>query len=398
MRRRNFLLAILAGASLATPAAAPSELERKITDFVEKNNLPGIVTLVQQGDEVVHYSAVGPVNVDEGPDMEEDAIFRIFSMSKPIVAVGLLQLVDQGRIALDDDIREHLPAFDPFEFDGQEFTVTVHHLLSHTGGFGYGGGFRSWAEIRYLIANPLSRSNTLNDMIDDVSGIDLMYAPGQQWQYSIASDIQGALIEAVSGLPLDEYLRKFIFEPLDMRDTGFWVTPERADRLVDMYEYDADGLSELAAFNPDDIEFQEFAHKSDYLEEPVLLSGGGGLVSTARDFSHFAQMLLAKGEFGGERLLSAELVERMVSSHTIGLDTSFLPHVYPNTGFGYGIGVKEKHGDTRPRGSFYWAGMGGTVFWGDPENDLIVVAMMQVEDGWVALERWLIPEVYSLLE
>lgn len=398
MKFQTFLLAVIAGASTVPPVTANDQLEQKIADFVEENNLPGIVTLVKQGDEVLHFSAVGRVNVSSGPEIEKDAIFRVFSMSKPIVALGLLQLVDQRKLSLDDDIRDYLPALDPFEFDGQEYTVTVHQLLSHTAGLGYGGGFRSWAQFRYLISNPLSRSNTLGEMIDDISGIGLMFAPGQRWGYSIASDVQGALIEAISGLRLDEYLRRHVFEPLDMRDTGFWVPPEQAARLVDMYEYDAEGLTELVTFDPSEIEFQEFGRDSDYLAEPILLSGGGGLVSTAGDFSRFVQMLLAKGEFGDKRLLSVELSERMLSSHTRGLDTAFLPMVYPNTGFGYGIGIKEEQGDTRPQGSFYWAGMGGTVFWGDPEHELIVIAMMQVEDGWVALERWLIPEVYSLIE
>lgn len=398
MEFRAVAMALILSVAAAPPAMAYDELEQEIGAFVAANNLPGVVTLIQQGEDTLHFSAVGRVNTRSGPGMQKDAIFRIFSMSKPVVAFALLQLVDQGKLELDDDIRRYLPALDPFEFDGQEYTVTVRHLLSHTAGLGYGGGFRSWTQFRYLIANPLSKRNKLDDLIDDISGIDLLYVPGQRWGYSLASDVQGALVEAASGLTLDEYLRQNVFDPLQMHDTAFQVPQEKAARLVDLYEYDAEGLEELTAFDPDDIDHKEPAKRSAYLRKPVLLSGGGGLVSTAADYSRFVRMLLNKGRVEDRQLLSSELVEQMLTSHTRGLDTSFLPAVYPNTGFGYGLGVKEAEGGYRTKGSFYWAGMGGTVFWGDPENDLLVVAMMQVEDGWVALERWLVPRVYSLIE
>lgn len=329
--------------------------------------------------------------------MQKDAIFRIFSMSKPITAFALLQLVDQGRVALSDDIRKHLPEFDPFEHDGKPQVITVHQLLTHTAGFGYGGGIRNWIDIRYLLANPLSRRNSLRDMVDDLSGIELKFVPGQRFGYSIASDVQGALIEAVAKMPLDRYLQQQVFDPLQMKDTGFFVPESEKHRLVDMHEHETDSLDEALVFNRNKIFLAESGAKSPFLKKPNFLSGGSGLVSTAADFSRFTAMLRNKGRFGGKTLLSPRLVELMLSSQTGGLNMSFLPKVYPGAGFGYGVGVMKATGGARNRGTYFWAGRGGTLFWLDPVTDVQVIVMMQLEDGWIALDRWMTIEVQALL-
>jgi len=319
-------------------------------------------------------------------------------MTKPLTAVALLQLVDRGLVTLGADIRTYLPDFKAFELNGKPCKITVHQLLTHTAGFGYGGGLKSWVDIRYLLANPLSRDNTLADMVDDLSGIDLKFAPGDRFEYSIASDIQGAIIEAVTHQSLDQYFQENLFAPLDMTDTGFFVPRSEHHRLVDMYEYDAGTFEKAYVFDREKIHFVEYGESSDYLRKPTLLSGGGGLVSTARDYANFAQMLLNEGEFNGNRVLSPALARAMLSSHTKGLDTHFLPRVYDGVGFGYGVGVKETRGDTRSQGTFFWGGMGGTVFWADPASELQVVVMFQVEDGWIAMEKWMIPQVYKLID
>tara|TARA_R110001592_G_scaffold349774_1_gene645354 strand:- start:5512 stop:6621 length:1110 start_codon:yes stop_codon:yes gene_type:complete len=366
--------------------------------MIKQHELPGAVVLIKKGDEIIHYDVYGKVNVEQAQLMKKDAIFRLYSMSKPITAVALLQLVGQGKVSLADDIRQYLHGFEPFEFEGKKQVVTIHQLLSHTAGFGYGGGIKSWVDIRYLLVNPLSRSNTLTDLVDDLSGIDLKFPSGSKFEYSIASDIQGALIEAVSGMRLDDYLQQHIFAPLNMKDTGFFVPKSEEHRLVDMYEYDASTFEEASVFNRENILFSETGKDSEYLKQPKLFSGGGGLVSTTIDYSNFVSMLKNKGQFNGKTILSESLIEKMLSSKTTGLDTHFLPRVYKGAGFGYGIGIKESSGDTRNQGSFFWAGMGGTTFWADPIADVQVVVMMQVEDGWIALEKWLIPEVYKMIE
>lgn len=389
---------VLSLSLLSTSTFATDQFADNFNALITQHKLPGAVVIIKKGDETIHYNAYGKVNVDLAPSMKKDAIFRLYSMSKPITAVALLQLVDQEKILLTDDIRTYLPDFEPFEFEGEPQIVTVHQLLSHTAGFGYGGGIKNWVDIRYLLANPLSRGNNLTDLVDDISGIDLKFTPGSKFEYSIASDIQGAIIEAVSNMPLDEYLQKNVFTPLNMKDTGFYVPKSDQHRLVDMYEYDASTFEEAYVFNSEKILFSETGKESEYLEQVELISGGGGLVSTAMDYSNFVSMLQNKGQFNGKTILSAPLIEKMLSSKTTGLDTHFLPRVYQGAGFGYGVGIKETSGDIRNKGSFFWGGMGGTIFWADPVADIQVVVLMQVEDGWIALEKWLIPEVYKMVE
>ncbi|NRA70329.1 MAG: beta-lactamase family protein [Gammaproteobacteria bacterium] len=398
MINKNLCQSILSLYFLSLSTIASDQFTDSFTSMIKQHQLPGAVVLIKKGNNIIHYDAYGKVNVEQAQLMKKDAIFRLYSMSKPITAVALLQLVEQRKVSLEDDIRKYLPGFEPFEFEGENHIVTIHQLLSHTAGFGYGGGIKSWVDIRYLLANPLSRSNTLTDLVDDLSGIDLKFPPGSRFEYSIASDIQGALIEAVSGMRLDDYLQQHIFTPLNMKDTGFYVPKRDQHRLVDMYELDVGSFEEASIFKRENILFSEKGKDSEYLERPELMSGGGGLVSTTIDYSNFVTMLQNKGQFNGKSILSEHLVEKMLSSKTTGLDTHFLPRIYQGVGFGYGIGIKETSGDTRHQGSFFWAGMGGTIFWFDPIADVQVVVMMQVEDGWIALEKWLIPEVYRMIK
>lgn len=338
---KKLSISLLSLCLISTTTLANNDFSDKFNSFIAKNKLPGAVVLIKKGNKTIHYNAYGKVNVEQAPLMKQDAIFRLFSMSKPITAVALLQLVDQKKINLTDDIRKYLPNFEPFEFEGEQQTVTVHQLLSHTAGFGYGGGIKNWVDIRYLLANPLSRSNSLNDLVDELSGIDLKFTPGSKFKYSIASDIQGAIIESVSKQPLDQYLKTNIFTPLNMQDTGFYVSKNKQSRLVDMYVYEASEFAEAFEFIPEKIVLSETGNESDYLERPKLKSGGGGLVSTARDYSNFVSMLQNKGLFNNKRILSSSLIEKMLSSKTTGLDTHFLPRLYKGVGFGYGLALKK---------------------------------------------------------
>ncbi|MCL1035886.1 beta-lactamase family protein [Shewanella submarina] len=394
----SLIALLISPLGLTAHASAINQFNHAFAGMLESHQLPGAVVHVKHKGKLIVHQAIGVRNLDAPMPIRTDDIFRIYSMTKPVTAVALLQLVDQGKVDLDADIRRYLPGFEPFEFDGQPQIVTVHHLLSHTAGFGYGGGLKSWIDIRYLLANPLSRNNSLDDLVDDLSGIELKFAPGSRFEYSIASDIQGAIIEAVTNQPLDQYFEEHIFGPLQMSNTGFAVPAAAKHRLVDMYEYDASTFEQALTFNKEDILFVETGSESEYLSKPTLISAGGGLVSTAQDYANFVGMLLNGGEFNGKRILSNELLTKMLSSHTQGLDTHFLPRIYENVGFGYGLAVEQAQHGLRPQGSFFWAGMGGTLFWGDPHNDLQVVVMFQVEDGWIALEKWLLPEIYKLIQ
>lgn len=369
-----------------------------LNNLLIEHDLPGVVVHIKHNNELVLHQAFGKVNVKRSHVLQTDNIFRIYSMTKPLTAVALLQLVDKGLIDLKADIRQYLPEFVPFTFNGEPKVITIHQLLSHTAGFGYGGGFKSWVDFRYLLANPMSRSNDLRELVDDISGIGLKFSPGDKFEYSIASDIQGAIIEAVTNQPLDEYFREHLFEPLEMVDTEFYVPEDKQSRLVDMYEYDAGTFEKAYTFDSKHIHFVEEAIDSEALLKPTLISAGGGLMSTSKDYANFVEMLLNGGMFNGQVILSNKMLTKMLSSHTQGLDTHFMPRVYKGVGFGYGLGIKEIAGDTRSQGSFFWSGLGGTLFWGDPQRNLQVVVMFQVEDGWVALEKWMIEHVYQLID
>ncbi len=369
---------------LISAVNAEKKLENDIASYLEQNQFPGMVTLVLKDDEIVHFSAIGSNNLKQQSPIQKDHIFRIYSMTKPITALALLQLVEAGKVQLDSDIREYLPALELFEYDGQEVTITVHQLLSHTAGLGYFGGFSSWNDFLYLILDPNDRDNTTDELISDVSGIELKHKPGAQWRYSIASDLQGAIVEKVTGQRLEDYFQEHIFKPLGMTETSFIVDSKMAPRLVDMYEYE-----------DQEVDLSELARKSDYLEAPNLHSGGGGLVSTATDYAKFVQLLLHKGQYQDKRIIGAQYVEMMLADHAKDMDTWFLPKLYTNGSYGYGIGIKVGEQDIRPKGSFFWAGRGGTFFWGDPENNLVVVGMIQLEDGWRKMDRWLTPKIYQ---
>jgi len=394
---RSTMLGLMFMVASTTHGLDQRAFDQHVMGLLAEHKLPGLVLHIRHQGRELKHQAYGNVDVEGHRLMKTDDIFRIYSMTKPVTAVAMLQLIDRGLIDFDDDIRKYLPILEPLEYEGQEYVVTIHQLMSHTAGFGYGGGLKNWTDIRYLLANPLSRNKTNEEMVEAISGIDLKFQPGHKFEYSIASDLQGAIIENVTGLSLDAYFEKFVFQPLDMVDTGFYVSENAQARLVDMYEYDASTFEEALFFNQEKIEWIESGEESDYLTKPSLLSAGGGLVSTSHDYANFAQMLLQNGVYKDQRILSEASVKKMISSHTTGLDLHFLPRIYQSVGFGYGVGVQQALNEARPQGSFFWAGMGGTLFWVDPKNDLIVVAMMQVEDGWIALEKWIVPKVYELI-
>jgi CubicO group peptidase (beta-lactamase class C family) len=374
MKFNQSISSIILMTCFSMQALANSTLTDALNQYIDKQNLPGVETLVIRKGKVWHHSVVGYNDLEKGSLLKKHSIFRIFSMTKPLVATAMLQLVDKGLIELDANVSDYIPELVSVKLNGKNVEISIEELLAHTAGFEYN-------------FDALHKSNDTDEFLNNISSSRLAFAPGTKWGYSMASDIQGAIIEKITGESLDKYLHENVFKPLNMQDTAFWVPENKAHRLVEDYEYEK-SLEKSNKIKANDAK---------YLSQPSFLSGGGGLVSTAKDYSHFLTMMLNHGEYKGKQIIKNSTLRKMLTSHTVDLDTGFLPKIYPNSGFGLGLGIKEGKNDLRSRGSYYWAGKGGTLFWVDPTEELIVVAMMQAEDAWPLLNKWLGEKIYNLL-
>jgi CubicO group peptidase (beta-lactamase class C family) len=300
--------------------------------------------------------------------VEKDTIFRIASMTKPIVGVAMMMLWEEGKWALDDPVSKHIPQFaglkvaTPAGEVAQTRPMTMRQLMSHTAGFDASAGY----------ADDNLRAGNLQGMIDTLSRLPLAFQPGREWRYGPSVDIQGYVVEKLSGQTLDVFLKQRIFEPLRMTDTGFWVDRSKAGRATKVFTYN-EGKTLITA--PNQV-------RGDLTERPAFLSGSGGLNSTTEDYFRFSQMLLDGGQANGRRLLKPSTVELMYQNVlepgvTIGRTAAGL-------GFGmdFAIVLDPKAADT-PEGknTYYWGGAFGTWFWIDPTNDLIVVGMIQNTNG-----------------
>jgi len=351
--------------------------------MIDAGELAGAVTLVARRGKVARRSVLGLNNIAAKTPLEEDTIFRIFSMTKPVTAVAMMILHDEGRWRADDPIAKHLPVFgDVSVYDRDKKAVAPHHaptmreLMSHTAGLSYG-----WSEEAYDKAFKAAKvwsAPSLSEFAARIARVPLAYQPGEQWMYSVSMDIQGAIIEALSGMKLADFMRTRIFEPLGMVDTGFYVPQEKLGRLATLYRQSSKtGLTELA--NP--REFFNF----DHLSAPAVPSGGGGLVSTLDDYARVAQMLLNRGALGGVRIVSEAAVAEMTANHlpewmlAKGFGVGFM-QIRPGFGYGYNGAVftdPAAAGLPVGRGTYEWDGAAQTWFWVDYENDLIFVGMVQ---------------------
>ncbi len=339
--------------------------------LVDDKKLANVVTLVARHGEIVNLDAYGVLDVSDPKPAQVDSIFRIASMTKPITGAAMMMLWEEGRWKLDDPVAKHIPAFEGLlvrRKDGgpvaQTRPMTMAQLMSHTAGFGRAGDYPEGA----------LRAGDLQDMIDTLAKLPLSFQPGTDWRYGPSVDIQGYLIEQMSGQGLDEFFEARLFAPLGMKDTGFWVDPAKGARVSRIHKYDEAGVIRAAGqaniFNT---------------SKPKFLAGGGGLVSTIEDYWRFAQMILDGGEFAGRRYLKPETVQLM---HTSVLEpgvnvTLYLPDT---TGLGFGMDfaiVEDPAAAKTSQGvqSFYWGGAFGTWFWIDPINDMIVVGMIQNQAG-----------------
>ena len=341
---------------------------RTMRGLVDDGKLAGVTTLVARHGRVVHFDAYGVRDLDSRAPVEKDTIFRIASMTKPIVGVAMMMLWEEGKWALDDPVSKHIPQFaglkvaTPAGEVPQTRPMTMRQLMSHTAGFDASAGY----------ADDNLRAGNLQDMIDKLARLPLAFQPGTEWRYGPSVDIQGYVVEKLSGQTLDVFLRQRIFEPLRMTDTGFWVDRAKAGRATKVFTYN-EGKTLITA--PNQV-------RGDLTERPAFLSGSGGLNSTTEDYFRFSQMLLDGGQANGRRLLKPSTVELMYTNVlepgvTIGRTAAGL-------GFGmdFAIVLDPKAADTpEGRNTYYWGGAFGTWFWIDPTNDVIVVGMIQNTNG-----------------
>ena len=353
-------------------------LDDAMQGLVDDGLLAGITTMIARHGKIAHFGTFGHQNIEDGVEMSEDTIFRIYSMTKPITGVALMILYEEGRFRLSDPVHRYIPEFEGLEVaredgpNGQPITEPAHHpmtireLMAHTAGLSYGIFSESQVDSLYNEANVLDNDSTLKDMIDKLAKIPLRQQPGSMWHYSVAVDVQGYLVEVLSGQRFDEFLNERIFGPLSMNDTAFHVAADKADRFSQVYTHDADGNL---------IAQEGFGGRRDYLEPPAFLSGGGGLVSTTMDYMRFSQMLLNGGELDGVRILAPSTVRLMHLNHL----PRELKEMSPGTGFGldFAVVLDPVAADGISKGEYYWGGAAGTWFWIDPREDLVFVGMIQ---------------------
>lgn len=354
---------------------------------IDASRIPGAVMLIAHRGETVFESALGVRDPETGAPLTMESIFRIYSMTKPIVSVGLMMLVEEGRLLISDPVSKYLPEMrdlrvgvETVSADGKavlslvpaEREMTVQDLLRHTSGLTYGIFGESLVKSEYGKAG-VERSGITNaEFIERLATVPLAYQPGTTWEYSRSTDVLGVLIERLTGRTLDEFVDERILKPLRMHDSGFWVQPDQQHRIAEAFDTDPDTGQEIRLLN--------------IRSRPTFLSGGGGMVSTARDYLRFAAMLRGGGAHDGVRLLSAKTVQYMASDHLCAIpgataSPTFLPG--PGYGFGLGFAVRTSIGGAFTPGSvgdFNWSGLGGTYFWIDPVEDLIAIWMMQAPE------------------
>jgi CubicO group peptidase (beta-lactamase class C family) len=376
------------------------KLNGGMKSLVDEGRLAGVVTMVARHGKIVNFTAQGKRDIATGTPIQKDSIFRIYSMSKPITGVAMMMLFEEGKWQLNDPVSKYIPEFAGMKVYGtdavgnmtlkeQVHPVTMRELMSHSGGFTYGAFSNTPVDKLVRDADVLNVGINLDEFIKRVAKIPLNAQPGTEWHYSISVDIQGYIVQKLSGMPFEEFLEKKIFKPLSMVDTGFYVPKEKIGRLAEFYSYDKDGK----------LQVQKGGLNHDFGQKPALSSGGGGLVSTATDYMRFCQMLLNGGQLDGVRLLSPRTVELM--------RTNMLP---PNmqvalgatsTGavFGLDFAVYDNvvaAGGYYGKGTFWWGGAAGTWFWIDPTNDLIMIGMIQQAAGTGAAAVSGVPDVRGL--
>ena len=385
-----FSAQILADVEQARLDAVAADLKARI----DEGKLSGAVVMVAQDGEVLMHEAMGYQNVEDQVPMSKDTIFRIFSMTKPVTGTALMMLWDEGKFQLDDPVEMHLPELAGMQVfveqneDGSWVTepadhpMTVRELMSHTGGLVYTPPLSQGPVAEaYAKAGIMNLTGaTLAESMPALKDIPLSYQPGSQWVYSISVDVQGYMVERLSGMRFGEFLETRIFQPLGMVDTGFSVKPENAARLSRQYAPNNDGTLRRTDNRPGLANF-------DFLSPPKFESGGGGLTSTAADYMRFVQMHLGGGELNGVRILSEAAVAQM-RANQLPEAVANIGQLYPGNVFGLDFAIVENSDSYQgaSEGTHWWWGIAGSWFWIDPVENIGFIGMIQNDDILYSLQ------------
>jgi CubicO group peptidase (beta-lactamase class C family) len=388
-----------AGMSRAALDRIDDHLKRR---YIDANRFPGTQLVVYRRGQVVHSSVQGFADLERKAPMRDDTIFRIYSMTKPITSVAFMMLVEQGLVALDEPVHKYIPEWKNlgvFQAGTAPAFVTrpparpmqIVDLLRHTSGLTYGFQQRSNVDAAYRDnqIGTIELAGTLDSMIAALAKIPLEFSPGEAWNYSVSTDVIGYLVGKISGIPFERFLKERIFDPLGMADTDFYVPAEKAHRLAACYNATVSGM--MAVHSPgakSALSLQDDPATSPYRSPPSLISGGGGLCSTAADYLTFCRALLNGGELDGVRLIGPKTLALMTANHLPGnrdlpemSRSMFAEATYSGVGFGLGFSVTMNPAKTLVPGSpgeYAWGGAATTSFWIDPAEELITIFMTQV--------------------
>src|SRR5262245_2091876 len=367
-------------------------ISRNIQKSIDENRIAGAVSLVARHGKIAYFKAFGMANREDGKSMQTDQIFRICSMTKPITSVAVMMLYEEGRFLLNEPVSNFIPEFKEMKVLDPPYTedktsppgslmdakrpITIRHLLTHTSGLTYHWNARLGKQYREagMGHGVLHQDGTIGDAVKKLAKLPLLFHPGDAWEYSVADDVLGYLVEVVSGMPLDKFLQERLFKPLGMKDTGFFFPETKVSRLAGAYTYYPDkGLQPFR--DQQTIEEGSFVYSADYpYHAPrTYFSGGGGLCSTAEDYYRFCQMMLNGGKLADARILSRKSVELISQNHIQGKSDTF------GYGLGFGVNSEARHlTELGSLGAYNWGGFFYTSFVIDPKEDMIAVFMGQL--------------------
>jgi len=388
--------------------------------YIDTGRIPCAQIAVARDGETAFEAVLGLADVERKAPLRPDAVFRIYSMTKPVTCVALMTLVEEGLIALDDPVAKHIPAWaglgvysagvGPFLTTPPARPMQVVDLMRHTSGLTYGFQSRTNVDAAYRKRKLAEHhgDHDLEGFIAELAKLPLEFSPGEAWNYSVSTDVVGYLVQTVAGKPLGQVLQERIFDPLKMADTGFFVRDDQRSRFTACYSATPDGPMNLQATPSGGLTLNDDPATSPYLAPPKLESGGGGLVSTAADYLRFSNMLANGGELEGARILSPMTVRLMASNHLPGdkdltqmSRSLFSESTYAGVGFGLGFAVVFDPPKTLipcSKGEFYWGGAASTAFWVDPVEQVTVVFMTQLMPSTTyPIRRELRTLVYSAL-